>query len=313
MRILMMGTPDFAVPTLHALMTTSHKVVGVVTQQDKPKGRGHRLVPTPLKEAALSYDLPVYQPQTLKDEAFIDLLRKLNPDLIVVVAYGKILPKAVLDFPKYGCVNVHASLLPKYRGAGPIQWSIIDGETETGITTMQMGEGLDTGDILLQERVPITDDTTAEALFDTLAELGGCLLLETISGLEAGTITPTPQPEEGATYAPMLTKTTGYLDFSHNAHAILRRIRGVTPWPSAVVGYEDKRMKIHDAKVVSGTVDKTPGQILEVSREGILVACGHDRLLITEMQLEPAKRMSVSEYLLGHEIKTVVLKSLLAE
>ncbi|MBO4954531.1 MAG: methionyl-tRNA formyltransferase, partial [Clostridia bacterium] len=177
MRILMMGTPDFAIPTLDALVSSDYEVVGVISQQDKPKGRGHHLVPTPLKEAALSYGLPVYQPKTLKEESFMELLTKLAPDLIVVVAYGKILPKSVLDFPQYGCVNVHASLLPKYRGAGPIQWSIINGETETGVTTMQMGEGLDTGDILLQERVSITDDVTADDLFDTLATLGGKLLI----------------------------------------------------------------------------------------------------------------------------------------
>lgn len=310
MRILMMGTPDFAVPTLHALMTTDHTVVGVVTQQDKPKGRGQHLVPTPLKEAALAYNLPVYQPQTLKDDSFMELLHTLVPDLIVVVAYGKILPKQVLDFPRYGCVNVHASLLPKYRGAGPIQWSIINGETETGITTMQMGEGLDTGDILLQEKVPITDDTTADVLFDTLAELGGVLLLETISGLESESIVPRPQPVEG-TYAPMLDKTTGYIDFSESAHRILRRIRGVTPWPSAMVLYEEKKMKIFDAKVVSCSSNHLPGQILEISRDGLLVACGEDGLLITEIQMEGSKRMPVSEYLLGHEIKRTQFKALL--
>ncbi len=310
MRILMMGTPDFAVPTLHALMTTSHTVVGVVTQQDKPKGRGHHLVPTPLKEAALSYQLPVFQPKTLKDDGFMSLLKELAPDLIVVTAYGKILPKAVLDFPQYGCVNVHASLLPKYRGAGPIQWAIINGETETGITTMQMGEGLDTGDILLQESVPITDETTADVLFDRLAELGGVLLLETIEALEKKTITPIPQDEDKATYAPMLDKTTGYIDFSDNAHHILRRIRGVTPWPSAAVAYDGKRMRIFDAEVVEGTADAEPGQILRISAEGLLVACGKDRLLIKEIQVDPSKRMPVSAYLLGHEMETIKLESL---
>lgn len=310
MRILMMGTPDFAVPTLHALMTTSHTVVGVVTQQDKPKGRGHHLVPTPLKEAALSYNLPVYQPATLKDEGFMELLKELAPDLIVVAAYGKILPKTVLDFPKYGCVNVHASLLPKYRGAGPIQWAIINGETETGITTMQMGEGLDTGDILLQESVPITDETTADVLFDQLAELGGVLLLETIAALEDGTLRAKPQDDALATYAPMLDKTTGYIDFSDDAYHILRRIRGVTPWPSAVVQYDGKRMKIFDAEVVFGTADAAPGQILNVSGDGLLVACKKDCLLIKEIQIEPSKRMQVSAYLLGHEIKNVKLEPL---
>ena len=294
MRILMMGTPDFAVPTLHALMTTTHTVVGVVTQQDKPKGRGHHLAPTPMKEAALSYQLPVYQPTTLKDEGFMDLLKELAPDLIVVTAYGKILPKAVLDFPRYGCVNVHASLLPKYRGAGPIQWAIINGETETGITTMQMGEGLDTGDILLQESIPITDETTADVLFDQLAELGGVLLLETIEAIENGTVTAKPQDESKATYAPR----------------ILRRIRGVTPWPSAVVLYEEKRMKIFDAEVVEGTASETPGQILKADAEGLLVACGKNKLLIKEIQVEPSKRMPVSAYLLGHEIKKVRLGAL---
>ena len=311
MRILMMGTPDFAIPTLDALVNSNHEVVGVISQQDKPKGRGHHLVPTPLKEAALSYGLPVYQPKTLKDEAFMELLTKLAPDLIVVVAYGKILPKSVLDFPRYGCVNVHASLLPKYRGAGPIQWSIINGETETGITTMQMGEGLDTGDILLQERVPITDDLTADVLFDTLATLGGKLLIETVKGLENGAIIPKPQQESEATYAPMLDKATGYVDFSISAHQVLRLIRGVTPWPSALVLYEDKRMKILDAKVVSETSPKAPGTILSVSREGILVACGKDCLLLTEIQMEGSKRMPVSEYLLGHTIEQTRLKTIL--
>ena len=311
MRILMMGTPDFAIPTLDALVKSEHEVIGVVSQQDKPKGRGQHLVPTPLKEAALSYNLPVYQPQTLKDEAFAELLCKLAPDLIVVVAYGKILPKYVLDFPKYGCVNVHASLLPKYRGAGPIQWAIINGETETGITTMQMGEGLDTGDILLQERVPITDDVTADVLFDTLAILGGKLLIETVSGLEKKTIIPQPQQDSEATYAPMLDKTTGYVDFSVSAHQVLRLIRGVTPWPSAVVLHEDKRMKIFDAKVIDKASQEAPGTILSVSRDGILVACGKDCLLITEIQAEGSKRMPVSEYLLGHTIEQSRLKTIL--
>lgn len=311
MRILMMGTPDFAIPTLDALMTTEHEVVGVITQQDKPKGRGQHLVPTPLKEAALSYGLPVYQPQTLKDDAFMDLLRLLSPDLIVVVAYGKILPKTVLEFPRYGCINVHASLLPKYRGAGPIQWSIINGETETGITTMQMGEGLDTGDILLQKSVPITDDITADVLFDTLSSLGGRLLVETISGLENNAIIPRPQTDELATYAPMLDKSTGYIDFSESAHQILRRIRGVTPWPSAMVMCGEKRMKIYDAQVIKGMNTEIPGKILSVSRDGILVSCGQDCLLITEMQMEGSKRMRVSEYLLGHTIDQTQLKSLL--
>ncbi len=310
MRILMMGTPDFAIPTLDALMASEHEVVGVVTQQDKPKGRGQHLVPTPLKESALNYGLAVYQPQTLKDESFLDLLRKLSPEMIVVVAYGKILPKAVLDFPKYGCVNVHASLLPKYRGAGPIQWAIINGETETGITTMQMGEGLDTGDILLQRSVPVTDATTADVLFDTLATLGGQLLIETVVGMENGTITPVKQQEADASYAPMLDKSTGYIDFSDEAHRILRRIRGVTPWPSALVLYEGKRMKIYDATVVKQSSKSSPGTILTVSREGILVACGQDCLLITEIQMEGSKRMCVSEYLLGHTLEQTRLESL---
>lgn len=310
MRILMMGTPDFAVPTLHALMATEHTVVGVITQEDKPKGRGHRLVPTPLKEAALSYHLPVYQPHTLKDDAFLETLRQLAPDLIVVVAYGKLLPKAVLDFPRYGCINIHASLLPKYRGAGPIQWAIINGETETGITIMRMNEGLDTGDILVQERVPITDDTNAEELFETLSNLGSCLLVETLSALQNGTITSIPQSDEGASYAPMLDKSTGYIDFNKDAHAILRQIRGVTPWPSAVAKYDGKRMKIYDAELVRfENCTGMPGQIISVDRSGILVACGKNGLLITEIQVEPAKRMRVSEYLLGHELKPTFLGS----
>lgn len=220
MRIVFMGTPDFAVPTLTALIEGGHEVVAVVTQPDKPKGRGKAVLMTPVKEKAIEYEIPVYQPVKVRDPEFVELLKTMAPDAIVVVAFGQILPKSILDLPKYGCVNVHASLLPKYRGAAPIQWAVIDGEKESGVTTMMMDVGLDTGDMLEQKAIPLDEKETGGSLFDKLSALGGSMILSTLKGLENGTITRTPQGESGTSYAKMLTKEMGHIDWTKDAVSI---------------------------------------------------------------------------------------------
>ena len=240
MRIVFMGTPDFAVPTLTALIEGGHEVVAVVTQPDKPKGRGKAVLMTPVKEKAIEYEIPVYQPVKVRDPEFVELLKTLAPDAIVVVAFGQILPKSILDLPKYGCVNVHASLLPKYRGAAPIQWAVIDGEKESGVTTMMMDVGLDTGDMLEQKAIPLDEKETGGSLFDKLSALGGSMILSTLKGLENGTITRTPQGESGTSYAKMLTKEMGHIDWTKDAVSIERLVRGLNPWPSAYTSYARK-------------------------------------------------------------------------
>lgn len=241
MKLVYMGTPDFAVPPLTALVEAGHEVAAVVTQPDKPKGRGKAVLMTPVKEKALSYGIPVYQPARIKkDEEFLKTLREINPDAIVVAAFGQILPKEILELPKYGCVNIHASLLPKYRGAAPIQWAVIDGEKESGITTMMMDVGLDTGDMLDRTVIPLAEDETGGSLFEKLSRAGGPLILKTLEALENGTAVRTKQPEEGATYAGMLDKSLGNIDWTQSAAKIERLIRGLNPWPSAYTGYKGK-------------------------------------------------------------------------
>ena len=244
MRIVFMGTPDFAVPTLTALIEGGHEVVAVVTQPDKPKGRGKAVLMTPVKEKAIEYEIPVYQPVKVRDPEFVELLKTMAPDAIVVVAFGQILPKSILDLPKYGCVNVHASLLPKYRGAAPIQWAVIDGEKESGVTTMMMDVGLDTGDMLEKVVIPIDRDETGGSLHDKLSLAGGELILSTLKKMEEGTIVRTPQTEEGTCYAKMLTKSLGDIDWEKSAVSIERLIRGLNPWPSAYTMWNGKTIKI---------------------------------------------------------------------
>ena len=295
-----MGTPEFALPTMEAILKAGHEIVAVVTQQDKKKGRGHKLLPPPVKEWALSRGLFVYQPETLKDEAFLPALREINPDCIVVVAYGKLLPVYLLDYPKYHCINVHASLLPKYRGAAPIERCVMNGETKTGITTMRMEQGLDTGDMILQQEVEIDPQETAATLRERLSHVGAQLLVETLSELEAGTAKFLKQDDSQASYAPMLQKTTGLLDFHQSPRELMNLIRGV----AAYTFYEGKKCKVFCAREEIHQRDNTsPGEILSVSPKGILVAAGGGGLLITELQMEGGKCMPVSAYILGHEVK----------
>ena len=303
MRVVFMGTPDFSVPTLEKIIEAGHEVIGVVTQPDKAKGRGKKVLFPPVKEKALEYNLPVYQPKRARDSEFIGQMRELNPDVMVVVAFGQILPKALLAIPKYGCVTVHASLLPKYRGAAPIQWAVIRGEKVSGVTTMQMDVGLDTGDMLLRTEVALAEDETGGSLHDKLSVLGGELLIETLKGLEAGTIRPEKQDDsQTGEYARMLDKALGKVDFSMPAEEIERLIRGLNPWPSAYTFYHGKTMKLWKAKVVSADTDggaAVPGRILSVDKKGFTVQTGDGALRILELQMEGKKRMDAGAFLRG--------------
>lgn len=300
MKLVYMGTPDFAVPPLVSLVEAGHEVAAVVTQPDKPKGRGKAVLMTPVKEKALSYGIPVYQPvRVKKDEEFLKILREIHPDAIVVAAFGQILPKEILELPRYGCVNIHASLLPKYRGAAPIQWAVIDGEKESGITTMMMDVGMDTGDMLERLVVPLDQNETAGSLFDKLSKAGGPLILDTLKKLEEGTAVRTRQPEDGVTYARMLDKSFGKIDWSRSAAEIERLIRGLNPWPSAYTKYKEKTMKLWAADVVDSDDSGDPGQIVRVEKKRFLVQTGNGLLAIKELQLEGKKRMEADAFLRG--------------
>ena len=303
MKIIFMGTPDFSVGTLEALVEAGHEVVLAVTQPDKPKGRGKEMQFTPVKECAMKYNIPVYQPRRVREAECIEELRKYEADIMVVVAFGQILPKEILEMTKYGCVNVHASLLPKYRGAAPIQWSIIDGEEVTGVTTMQMNEGLDTGDMLLKVEIPIEEKETGGSLHDKLAEAGAKLCVETLKGLEAGNITPIPQGETTTSYAKMLDKQLGNIDWSKSGVEIERLIRGLSPWPSAYTNWNDKVMKIWDAECVPVNNDATPGEIVEVKKDSFLVQTGSGALEVHELQIPGKKRMDAGAFLRGYQVK----------
>lgn len=304
MRILFMGTPDIAVGCLQKIIDEKHDIIGVVTQPDKPVGRGKKMGMPPVKELALKYDLPVYQPIKARDEEFVNILKDLNPDLIVVVAFGQILPKSILDIPKFGCVNVHVSLLPKYRGAAPINWVIINGEDKTGVTTMYMDEGLDTGDMILTSEFELNDEITAGELHDIMKEEGAKVLKETIDLIEKGEAPRIPQNHEEFTYAPMMNKTLGQIDFSKSAKDIHNLVRGVNPWPSAYTTYKGQTMKIWKTKVLSESSDKVPGTILKVDKEGIRVSTKDNVILISEIQMPGKKRVLVEEYIKGNSIET---------
>ncbi len=304
MRVLFMGTPDFSVPTLKAIIEAGHEVVGVVTQPDKPKGRGKQMQKTPVKAFAEENGLSVYQPEKVKDPAFLELAASLAPDVMVVVAFGQILPKAILELPKYGCINVHASLLPKLRGAGPIQWSIINGDEKSGVTTMQMDVGLDTGDMLLKTEVAIEADETGGSLHDKLSEAGASLLIETLDAIESGSVSATPQVETEASYAPMLDKTLGNIDWKKTAEEIERLIRGLNPWPSAYTRIGGKLLKIWSAEVVELDEQKdVPGTVLTAEEGILMIQCGENALLVRELQLEGKKRMDVDDFLRGHTVE----------
>ena len=307
MRIVFMGTPEFAAASLEQLLTTRHEVVGVFTQPDKPKGRGYKLVPPPVKELALAHQIPVFQPQKMRDGQALEILQQLQPELIAVVAYGKLLPKEILELPKYGCINVHASLLPKYRGAAPIQWAVIDGEEETGVTTMYMAEGLDTGDVIDTAVIKLDEKETGGSLFDKLAIEGGKLIVETLSKLENGTATRTPQDDEKSSYAGKITKELGQIDFTKPAVTIERLIRGLNPWPSAYTTLDGKAMKVWDATVEEGNVTEQPGEIVEIAKHYIKVATGENYLKINEIQLAGKKRMPMDAFLNGYTIKENIL------
>ena len=306
MKIVFMGTPDFSVPALEELAKV-HQVAAVVTQQDRPKGRGHKMQYTPVKEKALELNIPVYQPEKVKNPEFVDILREINPDVIVVIAFGQILSKEILDLPKYGCINVHASLLPKYRGAAPIQWAVIDGEEETGVTTMYMAEGLDTGDVIDTAVIKLDEKETGGSLFDKLAIEGGKLIVETLSKLENGTATRTPQDDEKSSYAGKITKELGQIDFTKPAVTIERLIRGLNPWPSAYTTLDGKARKVWDATVEEGNVTEQPGEIVEIAKHYIKVATGENYLKINEIQLAGKKRMPMDAFLNGYSIKENIL------
>lgn len=291
MKIVYFGTPDFAVEPLKALVENGYDVCAVVTREDKPKGRGYGMQPTPVKEEALRYGIQVIHPVKMKDESFLDGLKAMQPDLFVVVAYGRILPKVLLDIPKYGCINVHASLLPSYRGAAPIQWAVIDGLSETGVTTMMMDEGLDTGDILKQYKIKLADDETGGSLFDRLALLGGEAIIDTVRDLEAGKLTPVKQGETDTDYARMLTKADGNIDWSKSAAEIERLIRGLDPWPSAYTSLNGKTLKIWKAEI-SDTCDPD---------NPLCFKTGDGYLYAKEVQLEGKKRMNAEAFLLGYK------------
>lgn len=304
MRIVFMGTPDFAVPCLRALADNGHDVAAVFTQPDKPKGRGYKMIPTPVKAAALEYNIPVYQPLSLRKgddaAAAMDILRKINPELIVVVAYGQILPKEVLDLPKYHCVNIHASLLPAYRGAAPIQWCVLNGEKVTGVTSMLMAEGLDTGDMLIKAETEIGENETASSLHDRLSVMGAEVLLETVKAVEEGTLTPQPQDDSLSTYASRITKEMSALDFNKPANELHNIIRGITGFTTL----EGKRLKVYGSHVtdISCARSLENGEVADT--EKFIVKCGDGRgLMFCEIQPEGKKRMKTEDYLRGKKIE----------
>ena len=305
MKAVFMGTPDFAVPTLQKMIDMGIEITAVVTQPDKAKGRGKKVIYSPVKECALAHDLPVYQPVRIRKEPeFIQTLRDMQPDVIVVVAFGQILPKEILDIPRLGCVNVHASLLPKFRGAAPIQWSIIDGEEVTGVTTMLMDVGLDTGDMLLKTETPVDPKETGGSLHDKLAAVGGELLEKTLIGLEAGTIVPEKQDDSQAgEYARMLDKELGHIDFNQPAVVIERLIRGLNPWPSAYTYIDGKTLKIWEAEVLDRNYGCEYGEVAEVTRNSLIIQTGVGALSVKSVQLEGKKRMDISAFLNGYTIE----------
>lgn len=303
MRVIFMGTPDFAVGTLKALIESEHEVAAVVTQPDKPKGRGKTMQFTPVKEVAVEAGIPVLQPVKVREAEVVEQLRNYQPDVIVVVAFGQIIPKSILEMPKYGCVNVHASLLPKYRGAAPIQWAVIDGEEKSGVTTMQMDMGLDTGDMLLKKEVVLDSQETGGSLFDKLSQVGAELLMETLEGLAAGVIVPEKQPQESPTpYAAMMTKELGKIDWNKDAVSIERLIRGLNPWPSAYTRLGGKTLKIWSAKVHEGS-KAAPGTVLEAGKNGLFIQTGEGILEVKELQLEGKKRMEADAFLRGYTVE----------
>lgn len=309
MKIVYMGTPDFAAGILEAVIRAGHDVPLVVSRPDKPAGRHHEMKPTEVKKTALAHGIPVSQPASVRDPAFLEEIRKIAPDVIVVAAFGRILPPEILHMPPYGCLNVHASLLPKYRGSAPIQWAVINGEKKSGVTIMQMAEGLDTGDILTREEIALAPDETGGSLFERLRDLGAELLVRTLNQLGTGEIHPERQPEESPTaYARMITKADGRIDWSMPAVKIERLVRGLNPWPSAYTSLQGRSLKIWKSRVCGdemrpeGSADAVPGTVLSADESGLEVMTGSGLLLIEELQMEGRKRMDAGEFLRGHRV-----------
>lgn len=322
MRIVFMGTPDFAVPCLEALIVAGHDIAGVVTQPDRPKGRGHKLTPPPVKVLAEDKGLPVYQPERIKQPDFVRVLNELRAEMIVVVAFGQLLSKEILSLPQYGCVNVHASLLPKYRGAAPIHWAVINGETETGVTIMHMDEGLDTGDMILPASIPINADDTTGIVHDKLSALGARLLTEAVAQIAAGTAARVPQDQARSSYAPLLTKELELIPWKNSATEVRNLIRGLNPWPGAYTYFGDKTLKIWSAEIwaegiaIGGNAGiremdapvGEPGLVTDVlPRSGFVVRTGSGRVLVTEVQLQGNRRMAAADFVHGHGITAGII------
>ena len=308
MKIVFMGTPDFAVPCLKWLAESGHEIAAVFTQPDKPKGRGYKLIPTPVKAAAQEYDIPVYQPTSLRkgDEAAeaYEILKNIAPELIVVTAYGQILPKTILDLPKYGCVNIHASILPKYRGAAPIQWAVLNGDKITGVTTMYLASEMDTGDIIYTAETEIGEYETSGELFDRLKDMGAELLVKTLRDIDAGTAPRAPQDHSKASYVTMLDKSICPIEWNKTPREVLKHIYGLQPWPVATMELEGKTVRVFAAKYTDGKTEKVPGAVVSTDKGGLEIACADgETLLITELQAPGKKRMGAEDYLRGHQIK----------
>lgn len=305
MKIVYMGTPDFAVAPLRAMAEAGYEISAVVTQPDKPKGRGKVMMPTPVKEEALRHKIPVYQPLKVREPDFLETLKEIAPDIIVVAAFGQIIPKAILTLPPFGCINIHASLLPKYRGAAPIQQAVIDGEKESGVTIQKMGEGIDTGDMIAKASVILSPDETGGSLFDKLSALGADLLVKTLPSVFDGTAVYEKQPEESPTpYAAMITKQMGLLDFTKGAQVLERLIRGLNPWPSAYTFLNGKTLKVWKSSVSEEKCSSMPGTVVRTDKKGIYVACGENVLVLEEIQLEGKKRMDADAFLRGYPVET---------
>lgn len=304
MKIVYMGTPDFAVLPLRAMKEAGYEVAAVVTQPDKPKGRGKTMLPTPVKEEAVSLGIPVHQPAKVRDPEFQETLKSIAPDLIVVAAFGQIIPKTILTLPRFGCINIHASLLPKYRGAAPIQQAVIDGEKESGVTIQKMGEGLDTGDMISKEVVVLSKEETGGSLFDKLSKAGADLLVKTLPSIFDGTAVYEKQPEESPTpYAAMITKQMGLLDFTKSAEVLERLVRGLNPWPSAYTFLNGKTLKVWKSSVGEEKGSALPGTVVKTDRRGIHVACCDKTLILEEIQLEGKKRMDADAFLRGYPVE----------
>ena len=311
MKIIFMGTPDFAVVPLEEIYKAGHEIVLIVTQPDKPRGRSGKLAPSPVKSWALEHDIEVFQPKKIRDEDAIEYLSKIECDIAVVAAFGQILPKSILDMPRFGCINVHASLLPKYRGAAPIQWAILNGEKKSGVTIMQMGEGLDDGDMLLTREVILDGTETGGSLFDDLAQLGGKAVVEALELIEQGSINPVKQDESAATHVSMINKELGRINWSDAAERIERYVRGLNPWPSAYSSFKGKNLKIWRSHVVPSEeldskgvnpADYKEGQVCFVNKKCVFVATGEGVLSLDEIQLEGKKRMEIAPFLLGNDV-----------